>query len=1000
MVDRGGGGGGGGIAALLLSALLLSAPRGSSAQRPALHELTTTYEGGWIQDGVMFDVRVDPVDGLAPPPGGGGISVRGLDVLTPSTGTLCLEVYTRSGPYGDAPSDPDRWTFLGSFDLDGRGATTPTALPVGAFDPLPVAVGETRAFYVTTQDERLRYTALTSQSTGDVFSLSTHTSDDVAVDADGTETEAKSGLAVSAVVGVAKNYPFAESWPDRVFNGAVIYTLGDEALELTDGERAAAEAARRGLVTCDAPAATSAPVTSAPVTSAPVASPSESPVSPIVEGAPTAAPTTLLSTVRKVATTLSGGLKQSGLMFDIYVPSVEQGGPAEGITVLSFEVSTDRTDEVCVEVYSKDGTHVGFEGDASEGADGAWTSPTWSSLGASSQPGMGEDAATKIPVGSLDPVHVPAGERRAFYVTTADSPDLRYTEPRFNEKTGDAFSTSPLSHMVLYVGSAVAYPFAKSEPSSIFNGAVVYAVGDVGDGKYNPEPAAGRRRTCSAAEGGLDVVDAEPAPGEPSPPAAAPASESSDATTVESDESEVESDESTESAETVSTVADLGGDVDDGEEETDQVSGSDSEGDSPAESASGAETATPPIDDGSDGSGDGVTDEEQTNATPAPSSGATTVPEEDSPPNPPPRPEGLCPSTTAEAFDGSTNVVVGYRYAILTGDGEDVGAAVSEIENVIQRSLLRDKCQAEGVTMMRRARMLQDGAAAANVEYLAFSPNPADEVSGDGCGGEESLPPVPEGNGQVCSLIEGRLTASIPPGADEEAARDDVEASVEAVLSDPGSFAGLPVESVSILASDATSDPSGGNGLVFGEATEGEQGTTELGSGDGKSGDGKNGGLSTTLIAVIAAAGGVVLLSIVALAVVLVRRRGRKRRDAEAGLFQEFPDEEFTPPSDYSDNFAPRAWSGLPFSGGGSSMKSSGSRPPPPSTPPPGIILNELDEISLASNRRSKFAPSQIAAPGSTASGGSGGSHRSVEFIRAGQSFSSRSHQPEDTVDL
>ena len=84
-------------------------------------------------------------------------------------------------------------------------------------------------------------------------------------------------------------------------------------------------------------------------------------------------------------------------------------------------------------------------------------------------------------------------------------------------------------------------------------------------------------------------------------------------------------------------------------------------------------------------------------------------------------------------------------------------------------------------------------------------------------------------------------------------------------------------------------------------------------------------------------------------------------------------------------------------------MNSSGSMsmPPPPPPPPPGVILNDLDGMSLATSTRSRFAPSRIAAaPGSVASGGSEDSHKSVEFIRAGQSFSSRSHQPEDTVDL
>ena len=65
------------------------------------------------------------------------------------------------------------------------------------------------------------------------------------------------------------------------------------------------------------------------------------------------------------------------------------------------------------------------------------------------------------------------------------------------------------------------------------------------------------------------------------------------------------------------------------------------------------------------------------------------------------------------------------------------------------------------------------------------------------------------------------------------------------------------------------------------------------------------------------------------------------------------------------------------------------------------VILGEHDEMSLISNdlSKSRFAFPPPTTPGSDA-GSRSSSKGSVKFVRAGESFTSRSHQPEDTVDL
>ena len=323
-----------------------------------------------------------------------------------------------------------------------------------------------------------------------------------AADEPSRRLEVAGGIVVEVLTGVAKNYPFLESWPHRAFNGALLYAVGtDDSIGfLTDKQRDEAAAARRGPVTCDADAMppegypSAAPSDPREPTGGPTESPTVAPSGGPTDS-PTEKPTALEDTIRKVATTLHGGLKQSGCMFDVRVPEVEDGGPSEGLTVIAVEMSTFLEDEICVEVYTKSGTYEGYENDVIQDADGSWSSPKWRVLGAATVIGRGEKEPTHLPIGSLDKVFLPPGARQAFYVTMI-IPEIRYTEPKYGATSGTLFSGSPLGHLELMVGSAVAYPFEDVWPDRIFNGAIVYALGEVEDGRYNKMTADARNRTC------------------------------------------------------------------------------------------------------------------------------------------------------------------------------------------------------------------------------------------------------------------------------------------------------------------------------------------------------------------------------------------------------------------------------------------------------------------------------------------------------------------------
>lgn len=849
-----------------------------------LYELSTTYEGGWVQDGIMFDVAVSNSTS--------SIAVLGLDILTPvAFQTLCVEIYSREGSYDGNDADPSAWEFLGSVNVLGLGKDTPTTIPLGSFDPVAIGPDSTRAFYVTTQDESLRYTAYPNgeHTSGSVFSSSS-----------------EGGVNVDVLVGVAKNYPFAQSWPDRMFNGAIRYAVGDnldlEAI-LSNDQKASASIAKRGkfacdeepVVTTDSPTtappvlsvATGSPVTNAPVSSSPVVvgTPSVSPAAVITSqpsealtASPTDPPTTLTFTMKKLATTLHGGLKQAGVMFDVRVPTVEEGGPAEGLTILTFEVSTFLTDEICVEVYSKEGTHVGYDTDVVQGADGSWSSPTWSVLGAATATGMGEALPTHLPVGAFDHTYIAPGETRAFYVTM-NIPEMRYTEPRYNEKTGDVFVESSMDHLQIMVGTAKTYPFGDSWADRIYNGAVIFALGDVADGTYSTVTANDRSRSCSASTASTT-----------SPTKLTIASTGSatadEATTISL----------TELTSTEPSKADEDGD-EQGEDENDETL-----------------AASTPV---AFSSGDARLDD-------------------------------TCPSASPADASSSKEVVVEYKYTIVTSSDE----SITEIEDIMHTELIKSKCSA------RRNRQLQD-----SITYYGFNSSPPDEV----VAGEECTD-VTLAAGEECKVVRGGFTAYVSESVNDNAVQGDLAPFADSVLAENGA----------VVESDADSTRGEVDAAVVEDQTQD----------DDNSGDAPP--LSTVAVIVLAAIAGCVALALV---LIFIKGRNRsKRGGASQEMFHEF-DEDHTELGHDLGNVN-RSTDAPLFPHVDKESTIGGNAP---------VILNEHDEMSLISNDLSK-AKYDIPAPmtpGSDAgSRSSKGSKGSVKFVRAGESFTSRSHQPEDTVDL
>jgi hypothetical protein len=466
-------------------------------------------------------------------------------------------------------------------------------------------------------------------------------------------------------------------------------------------------------------------------------------------------------------------------------------------------------------------------------------------------------------------------------------------EPAFNEKTGDVFVESSMGHLQILVGTAISYPFLDSWKDRIYNGAVVFALGEMEDGKYSNVTANARSKACPRPSSSPTG----------SPPSVVVASES---------ESPV--------AQVASTKAPVAQDF---------------SAQSPVSMAGEAITET-------------NDDNVSTTSTQADLSDSSRLDD-----------------TCASAGDKSNSkeVVIQYRYAMVTNSSNDFETSITGVENLMHTELMESKCSGGSATQARA--MLE------SIQYYGFNSNPADEiVDGDECAG------TPLATYEKCKVVQGGFTAHVADTADESSVKDDLGQFANEILSDAENHDALGVNRV-VVESDATSS------AMIDSATAEEQAPR-----DGNAGNSNGGSLSITGIIILAALAGCVALALILL-FIKGRNKRTKRANANEELFHEFHEEPETG-DEYKYTSTKAASSSLFPRGDEESTYRNAA-----------VILNEQDEVSLVSNDMSKarFAvPHVPASPGSDASRSSKGS---VKFVRAGESFtSSRSHQPEDTVDL
>ncbi len=153
-------------------------------------EIKTNFFGGNQAAGNMFDVVANK-----------DVKIVGLEVHVASKLELSLEIFVKSGSYIGHENRRDSWSRVANVTLVGRGTGQSTIVPVNAFAPVLVGRNSSVALYVTVKGREMRY------SRGEDFSIAASNDD----------------LTVSK--GVGKDYPFGASYLDRVWNGALRYSI-------------------------------------------------------------------------------------------------------------------------------------------------------------------------------------------------------------------------------------------------------------------------------------------------------------------------------------------------------------------------------------------------------------------------------------------------------------------------------------------------------------------------------------------------------------------------------------------------------------------------------------------------------------------------------------------------------------------------------------------------------------------------------------------------------
>mmetsp|Transcript_26436 Transcript_26436/g.78196 ORF Transcript_26436/g.78196 Transcript_26436/m.78196 type:complete len:145 (-) Transcript_26436:1222-1656(-) len=131
------------------------------------------------------------------------------------------------------------------------------------------------------------------------------------------------------------------------------------------------------------------------------------------------------------------------------------------ISIVSMNVHTTSTSNVTVEVFTKAGSYIGFDKNAS----------AWDKIASIEVQGQGIGQSTPLPIDAFEPVPLDPSEKRSFYVTltTLTTGDLRYT---IGQNLGEEFASN--SDLLFLEGAGKSYPFRSTYQPRVWNGVLVY----------------------------------------------------------------------------------------------------------------------------------------------------------------------------------------------------------------------------------------------------------------------------------------------------------------------------------------------------------------------------------------------------------------------------------------------------------------------------------------------------------------------------------------------
>jgi hypothetical protein len=172
------------IASLCAAVVLLSAPAAASS-------LSTTFVGGNIFDGNMFDVAV----------GAKNITVTSLDVNV-DLGPETIDVYIKTGTYVGFETNSAAWTLVSATPVTGLGAGAQTLVPVSLFT---LSSATTYGMYITIDTTVNATPYMTYTSGSDVYS--------------------NSDLNITTGAGLGGKFGSLNVIPGRSWNGTINYSV-------------------------------------------------------------------------------------------------------------------------------------------------------------------------------------------------------------------------------------------------------------------------------------------------------------------------------------------------------------------------------------------------------------------------------------------------------------------------------------------------------------------------------------------------------------------------------------------------------------------------------------------------------------------------------------------------------------------------------------------------------------------------------------------------------